>query len=114
MKQLATIYINDLHVDCILGVGDAERSKLQTVSISIEIVVDAATAVKTDAVDDTVNYSTLSKEVVSVISQSSFHLLESMASSIVDICLGYEKTVSVTVKVTKLSRNVTVEMKGER
>ncbi|HSW96611.1 MAG TPA: dihydroneopterin aldolase [Candidatus Saccharimonadales bacterium] len=114
MKQLAKIYIKDLSIDCFLGVGGKERNKKQTVLISVDIQFDAAMAIKTDAVADTVDYSGLSKKISRAISASQFHLFEALASFVLDICLEDQRVVQAAVEISKPQRKASVVMMRER
>lgn len=97
----AKIQIKELALDCILGVTKKEQSKKQTVLIDIILMIDAKRAAKTDNIEDTVNYSAIHKDVVSLVSRSQFHLLEALDSAILDLCLSKKGVLSATVTVTK-------------
>ncbi len=101
MKQLDTIYINDLTVKCIIGVFANERKKKQPIIITIALSIDTRKAAKTDDLKDTVNYHDLYLEVADVVSQSKYNLLEKLAQTIADICLANKKVKQVVVRLEK-------------
>ena len=61
---MATIRITDLTLKAIIGIFDWERKKKQTVVINIEIEFNAAKAIKSDEVKDTVDYKVITKEII--------------------------------------------------
>ena len=61
----AKIRITDLVLKTLIGCHAAERIEKQTILVNIEMVVDISKAIETDHIDDTVNYDTLSKIIVS-------------------------------------------------
>lgn len=97
----AKIQIKELAVDCILGVTEKERTQKQTVLIDIILTIDPERSAKTDKIEDTVNYSEIHKDVISLVSRSQFHLLEAIDSAILDLCLSKKGVLSATVTVTK-------------
>lgn len=115
MKNFATISIKDLAIDCILGVSELERNNKQTVFVSLDLIIDASLAGKTDKIADTVNYRTVYEKVIRTVSKSKFHLLEALASAILAVCLEEKRVFKATVKVTKpevfeKTKGVSVEM----
>ena len=99
--QLDTVYIEQLELDCIIGINPWERLTKQRITIDIEITADLSEAGKSDAIEDTINYRTISKAVTSEIEESSYGLVEAMAARIVEICLEDERAQSVIVTVRK-------------
>jgi len=101
MKQLDTLYINDLKVPCIIGVFAQERKKKQPIIINLALSVDTRKAAKTDDLKDTVDYHHLYNEIANTVSQSTYQLLETLAQTIADICLKNKKVKQVTVRLEK-------------
>ena len=109
------IYIRDLLVRCIIGVHDFERKEKQDVIINIVLHADLSKPCKTDCIDDSVNYSTVKKRVISLTEESSYFLIERLADEIAAACLDYEFVREVTVTIDKpgalrFSRSVAVEI----
>lgn len=101
MKQLDTIYINDLILPCIIGVFDEERKEKQQIIISIALVVDTRKAGKSDNLKDTVNYHDIALKITKLVENSAFYLLEKLAQEIADVCLKDKKVKQVTVRIEK-------------
>lgn len=101
MKQLDTIYINDLIIPCIIGVFEEERKEKQQVIINVALVVDTYKAGKSDNLKDTVNYHDLSLKITKLVENSTFYLLEKLAQEIATLCLKEKKVKQVKVRIEK-------------
>ena len=109
------IHIRDLTLPCIIGTNAEERVRPQTVVINITLYTDTRRAADSDALSDTVNYRTLKKNVIALVKQSSFFLLERLAAAIAEVCLNADAVTAVTVCVDKpgalrFARSVAVEI----
>lgn len=117
--MLDKILIKDLLLRCIIGINEHERLQKQDVLVNIEMWADIAGAVADDSVARTVDYKVVNKEIVSSVESSSFMLLESLGSSIADICLSHSAVRRVRVLVEKpgalrFARSVGVELTREK
>ncbi len=113
------IFVRELEIETVIGIYDWERKVKQTVSIDLEMPGDIAAAAATDAIDDTVNYKAVSKQVISLVERSSFQLIETMAERIAQMILGDFGLAWVRVSVSKPgavrgSRTVGVQITRER
>ncbi len=109
------IYIRDLSVRCIIGVYDEERRDKQDVIINVVLYTDLKKAGQTDCLEDSVDYKNVKKDILSLVENSSFALLEKLAKKIADICLEYSKVQRVDITVDKpgalrFTRSVAVEI----
>jgi D-erythro-7,8-dihydroneopterin triphosphate epimerase len=112
---LDEIRICDLRFRCIVGVNDNERHEKQDIVAQIALLVDLHQAGRTDAIEDTVDYKALKKEILAMAESSRFRLIEALAQSIADICLRYSRVAQATVIVEKpgalrFARTVAVKM----
>ena len=98
---LDQILIRDLRLRCIIGTNRQERGHKQQVVVQIALHVDLRKAGRTDAIEDTVDYKALKKEILGKAGQSRFHLIEALAESIADVCLVRERVARVEVVVEK-------------
>jgi dihydroneopterin aldolase/D-erythro-7,8-dihydroneopterin triphosphate epimerase len=98
---LDQILIRDLQFRCIVGVDQAERHDKQDVVAQIALHVDLRRAGRTDAIEDTVDYRALKKEILQMAENSRFCLIEALAESIADICLSRDRVARVEVTVEK-------------
>jgi len=85
------IYIRDLSVNCVIGIYKEEREKKQNVNINVVLYSDLSEAAKSDAITDALDYKTIKKEVMSFTENSSFFLIEKLASEIASLCLKNNK-----------------------
>ncbi len=109
------IYIRDLSVRCIIGVNDEERRDKQDVTINATLYTDLKKAGQTDCLEDSVDYKNVKKDILSLVENSSFALIEKLAQGIADICLGHSKVQRADITVDKpgalrFTRSVAVEI----
>ena len=95
------IHLHGLRLKCHIGVTDRERRKRQTIMADIALKCDLHRAGKSDHLGDTVDYSVIAPKISAAAAKETFHLLESLAERIADICLAESKVMAVTVKVAK-------------
>ena len=109
------IYIRDLLCRCIVGIYPDERENKQDVIINIEMACDLSRAAVSDNIDDTVNYKSVKKQIIALVENSGFLLIERMAGEIASLCLAHEGVRQVRVTVDKpgalrFARSVAVEI----
>lgn len=112
---LDKIYIRDLLCRCIVGIYPDERENKQDVIINIEMACDLSTAAASDNIDDTINYKSVKKEIMVLVENSGFLLIERMAGEIASLCLAHPGVRQVRVTVDKpgalrFARSVAVEI----
>lgn len=95
------IHISDLLLRTIIGINDEEREKKQDVLINISMLVDLKTAGRSDDINDAVNYRTITKEIIELVENSHFQLVEKMADEVARICLQDHKVQSARVQIEK-------------
>jgi len=79
------VYVRDLQVETVIGIFDWERKIKQTVSLDLEMGTNISKAASTDHIDDTLDYKSVSKRLISFIEVSKFQLIETMAERISEI-----------------------------
>jgi len=113
------ILIKDLALRTIIGINDAERRARQDVLINITLHAETSAAGASDAIEDAVNYRTITKRVIRLVGGSQFFLVERMAARIAATCLEDERVAAVDVRVEKpgalrFARSVGVEIHRSR
>lgn len=113
------IFIRDLLIRCIIGVDAHEREEKQDVFVHLTMDVDLRRAGRTDAIEDTVDYKVLKKQILRMAADSRFRLIEALAQRIADECLKDDRVRRVHVVVEKpgalrFARTVGVEITRSR
>lgn len=109
------IQIKDLLLRGIIGVNDWEREKKQDILLNLTLVADLSEAGSSDKIEDTVNYRTITKQIVAHVESSSHFTVEALAEDVAQICLGDARVKRVRVRVEKpgalrFARSVGVEI----
>ena len=108
----ATLFIKNLKVSCIIGVNSDERDRKQEVRIQLFLWTEIAKAIRSDNVEDTLDYSAIYKEVVEKVEHSTFFLIERLAYEVATICLQHPLTQKVTVILEKIGALKKAESAG--
>ena len=93
--------IKNLRLRTIIGCHDWERKNKQDIIVNIKFEFDAAKAVVSDDIEDTVDYMQLKKAIIKEVENSTFQLLEKLANHIMDIIMGDNKISKATVEIDK-------------
>ena len=118
-KNLDRIMIKDLLLRCVIGVDEPERREKQDVVINVTLWADLTKAAKTDDINNTVDYKELKKAIVRIVEESEFHLIETLAEKVAQLCLQHSRIEKVSVTIEKpgalrFARSVSVEIIRER
>ena len=95
------IFLGELQVETIIGIYDWERETKQTLIFDIELAYDISKAGVSDNIDDTLDYKTLSKRIISFVEQSDFFLVEKLAEQVSTIILAEFDTPWVKLTLNK-------------
>jgi dihydroneopterin aldolase/D-erythro-7,8-dihydroneopterin triphosphate epimerase len=95
------IRIKGLFLRTIIGVNDDEREHKQDVRINLWLTVDTRPAGRSDNIEDAVNYRTITKDVIDLVENSRFFLVERMAEEIARLCLSDPRVEKVRVGIEK-------------
>ncbi len=95
------VHIKDLLVRTIIGINPEERVKRQDVLINITMHADLRAAARSDDIADAVNYKTVAKQVIEMVENSQFYLVEKMAGEVVAIRLRDPRVTRAIVTVEK-------------
>ena len=98
---MTTVRISNLKLQTIIGINDWERKKKQTILINISFKYDAQNAIKTDDIKHTIDYKTLTKQIIKAVKSTEFLLLEKLTNFILDIVMSYSIIKEATVRVDK-------------
>ncbi len=98
---MATITVDSLQLDTIIGINPDERVNKQEVLINYHFDVDISKAALSDSINDCVNYKTVNKTIIKHVKESSYFTLEKLAAEIISIIQNTEEVLSGTVTVSK-------------
>ena len=116
---MATIRITNLKLRTIIGTNDWERTTKQDVLINITLEFDGTKPTKTDDLNDTVDYKTLTKKIIKTVEESQFYLLEKLTNTILNLALKNPRVLAATVRVDKpqalrFAESVSVELSKKK
>lgn len=83
------------------GVYDLERTQGQEFVVDAVLELDLATAASSDQLADTVDYGKLAEQLVEVVTGPPVHLIETLTSRLVEVCLADPRVAAATVTVHK-------------
>ncbi len=98
---LATIRIKNLRLRTFIGFNEEEKIKKQDVIVNITLRYDVATAAESDSVEDACNYKILTKQIITLVEEKSFDLLEAMAADIINLIAKADKVLEASVEIDK-------------
>ncbi len=112
------INIQDLLLRGIVGINDWERDKPQDILVNLTLFADLSRAGHSDAIDDTVNYRTITKKIIEHVEHSARYTIEALAADIAHLCLSEPGVRRVRVRVEKpgalrFARSVGVEIERQ-
>lgn len=85
--RMDRVFIEELKVQTVIGIFDWEREIRQTISIDLEMEFDIRKAAASDAIEDTLDYKSVSKRLIQFIEGSEFQLVEALAERCASIVL---------------------------
>lgn len=113
------IHIRDLSLRCIIGINENERIEKQDIIINATLYCDFTEAWRSDSINDSTDYVSIKKDIISLVENSSFFLLEKLIEEIAGVCLKNPKIEKVDISVDKpgalrFARSVAVEITRTR
>ncbi|MCP4306782.1 MAG: dihydroneopterin aldolase [bacterium] len=88
--ELDRILIKDLSIFGIIGINPDERINEQEILVNAILWADTRPAAVSDAIDDAVNYRTVTKALIAHIQGGKPMLVERLVQELVDICFAME------------------------
>jgi len=96
-----TIRIVDLEVFYRVGVPDEERAEPQRLMVSVEMAVEAPQAAASDELSDTIDYYSVSQDLLNHGEGRSWKLIERLSAELAERILEKYRPSSVRVEVKK-------------
>ncbi|GAV20161.1 dihydroneopterin aldolase / 7,8-dihydroneopterin epimerase [Mariprofundus micogutta] len=101
MSAKDLVLIEGLEVRTVIGIYDWEREIRQTVRIDLEMSWDTSRAAASDNIEDTLDYKSVSKRLISFVEGSTFGLIEALAEHCANIVLDEFNVPWVRLKMSK-------------
>ncbi len=99
--ETSRIRIKDLRLRTYVGLNPDEQQKRQDVVINIVVDYDALRAAHSDTPDAALNYRTITKQVINLVENNRFRLLEKLVHDILLLILDHKAAERVQVEVDK-------------
>ncbi|SFK16617.1 D-erythro-7,8-dihydroneopterin triphosphate epimerase [Nitrosomonas aestuarii] len=114
---MAIIRIKNLLLRTYIGFNEEEIIKLQDVVINMTIDADLNHAIKNDTVDKSYNYKTITKDVITLVQERKFKMLENLTQTILDEIMKNKKVRFARVEVDKphalrFAESVSIELEA--
>lgn len=106
------IIIKNLKTKGILGIHQHEQQTPQPILINVVMSVDTAPAAAEDDIHQTVNYSTVAKQILSQVQSTHFYTVEALIASLADLILAHESVQEVWLRVEKTEAVTAAESVG--
>ena len=109
------IFVRDLSLRCIIGIFPEERKNRQDVIVNLVLEGPFSEAAESDNIEHTANYKTITKQIIQLVEDSEFFLIETLAERICAVCLSDPRVFKITVTLDKpgalrFARSVAVEL----
>jgi FolB domain-containing protein len=113
------VCIKNLRLSAILGVYDEERHAERVIIVNLRLKYDPRAALRTDALEDALDYKQIRDRVVSVVSGTKFRLIETLADGIVNELIKDSRILKLRLEVDKpkalrMAESVSVIARWER
>ena len=95
------IFVRDLRLRGIVGINDWERKKRQDILVNLTLFGDFRRAGSTDDIADTLNYRSLTKDIIEHVESSAHYLVEALATELARICVVTHGAERARVRVEK-------------
>lgn len=99
--EIAIIRIKNLRLRTFIGIKDDEIQNKQDVIINIIIHYCAEKARNSDNMDDALNYRTITKNVIALVENNRFSLLEHLTSKVLSLASEHDWVEFASVEIDK-------------
>lgn len=99
--MLATVFIEDLRIDCIIGVHETERQRPQPLLVRVELDTDIAAAARSDDIRDAVDYSAVANLLRELAMSRGHHLIEAFAHEALESIFEHYRCERAAIEIRK-------------
>lgn len=116
---MAVIRVKNLLIRTYIGFNPDELRNKQDVVINMTIKVNVEEAIKNDDVENSYNYKTITKKVITLVQEGKFKMLENLTQQILDLILLNPQVEWAKVEVDKphalrFAESVSIELESSR
>jgi D-erythro-7,8-dihydroneopterin triphosphate epimerase len=101
INELAVIKIKNLRLRTFIGIKDDEINNKQDVIINAQIHYSASAAAHSDDMDNALNYRTITKNIISLVENERFSLLEKLTAEVLAIAAAHPTVRYAEVEIDK-------------
>ncbi|RHW74644.1 dihydroneopterin triphosphate 2'-epimerase [Colwellia sp. RSH04] len=101
MSHNAIITITNLRLRTYIGFNEEEKSKQQDIVINAEVHYPVNKMCLRDDVDNALNYKTICKDIINVVENGRFLLLEKLTSDVLAVCIDHPWVSFAKVRIDK-------------
>ena len=112
MSTMDILYIRNLKVDAVVGIFSWEKRIRQPLHLDLEIALDIRKAAATDDIQYALDYKTVSTRLTQFISQSEWHLIETLAEKIAALLMSEFGVTWLRLKLSKPAALPTADSVG--
>jgi dihydroneopterin aldolase len=99
---MSSLHINNLIIEAKHGVHEHEKQTAQRFQVSVKLKIDLTKAVHSDNLDDSLDWSLIRDEIVAIVQDNSFNLMERLAQVIADAMLLHKGVEKARVTIDKI------------
>jgi dihydroneopterin aldolase len=95
------IFLKNLKVKTRIGIFEWEKAVDQMININLILYLDIKKSAKSKKIEDSVNYKSISKRIISLAENNKFELVESMIENMAEIILNEYNIQQITISISK-------------
>jgi dihydroneopterin aldolase len=95
------VFVRDLEVMSTIGVHEHEKRAPQRIIVSVDLMVREEGRVRSDRLDEVLDYGGTVRTVERICRAGHVNLLETLAERVADACLGDQRVLAVRVRIEK-------------
>jgi FolB domain-containing protein len=99
--DLVSITLKDIGVKVLIGAWAKERKKPQELWLDVKIDYHASMAIKSDAMEDAVDYYKLTTNIITHVEQTQYYLLERLLHDVLQFIMQDQRILACQVDIHK-------------
>ncbi len=99
--MLGTVFVENLRIECIIGVHEAERQRLQPLHLRVELDTDIAAAATSDEIRHALDYSAVANLLRELAQSRGYRLIETFASEALQQVMKHFPCERVAIEIRK-------------